>query len=355
MRILFIDRSTKLETVNDLSSRARGGMVTSLFKVSDYLSDIGHSVYVLGDIKHLGTTASGVQWSNDLENVSLSFDVLVCNRGTGSGYSDINARHRVLWTHDLPHAGFIPEPKTIKAFSATVFMSEYAERVWRDFYRDIGKSFLIPNGVDKSVFYPREKDLGYMIFASAPNRGLKRLPFVFDCIESKIGDSVRMSAYSNLKKLHPGEVDPDLRNEEEDGFSIIYNRVAESKVNLKDPIPQNHLAEEIGSAGLMILPTDYPEICSNVILQSLASGTPIITTGGLGSSGEWIKHGRNGMLTKWLPVDYMIYQVDLIRNAVKVLQDKGLHRKLIDGARKTKILSWKEVGEKWDRMLRKLS
>ena len=62
MRIIFIDRSTKLETINDLSSRARGGMVTSLFKVSDYLSDIGHSVYVLGDIKHPGTTASGVQW-----------------------------------------------------------------------------------------------------------------------------------------------------------------------------------------------------------------------------------------------------------------------------------------------------
>ena len=355
MRILFIDRSTKLETVNDLSSRARGGMVTSLFKISDYLSERGHSVYVLGDIKHPGITPSGVRWVDGQDSMPVDYDVLVCNRGTGSGYSDINAKHRILWTHDLPHAGFIPEPKTIKAFSATVFMSKYAERVWRDFYRDIGKSFLIPNGVDKDIFYQREKDLGYMIFASAPNRGLKRLPFIFDCIESRIGDSVRMSAYSNLKKLHPGEVDQEIRNEEEDGFSIIYNRVAESKVSLKDPIPQKQLAEEIGSAGLMILPTDYPEICSNVILQSLASGTPIITTGSLGSSGEWIKHGKNGMLTKWHPVDYMIYQVDLIRNATKVLEDKKLHRKLIAGAQKTKILSWKEVGEKWETMLRKLS
>lgn len=353
MRICFLDLSCCLETVHDLEANPRGGMVSSLFKVSDYLSSQGHDVWVIADIKNTGRTYSGTTWVDSLRDSIKNVDFLVCNRGVGDGYPEVNAKHRILWTHDLPHAGFIQNPKTIKAFT-TVFMSGYAERIWRDFYKDIEKSFTIPNGVDKSIFYPREKDLGYIIFSSAPNRGLKRLPFIFDCIESRMKKPIRMSAYSNLKKLHPGEVDPEIRDEEEDGFSIIYNRVAESKVSLLDPIPQKQLAEEFGCASLMILPTDYPEICSNTILQALSSGIPIVTTGNLGSAGEWIRNGWNGFITKWHPVDYMVYQVELIRHAVKILEDEKLHRKMIENAAKTKIYSWEEIGQRWDRMLHRL-
>ena len=348
MRILFIDRSTKLESVDDLQTRARGGMVTSLFKVSDYLSHNGNDVYVISDIKEGGKTRSGVKWINGTEDFPTDCDFLVCNRGVGSGYSDIKARHRILWTHDLPHAGFIPEPKTIKAFSATVFMSRYAERVWRDFYRDIGRSFLIPNGVDKGIFFPRQKDFNYLIFASAPNRGLSRLPFLFDCIESRIKRPIRMKAFSNLKKLHPGEVGS------EDGFSAVYNQITESRVELCDPVPQRQLSEELGRAGLMIMPTDYPEICSNIILQSLACGTPVVTTGQLGSSCEWIKDGWNGSLTKWTPADYMVYQVDLIRWAVKILENESLHHRMMNNAAKTKIHTWDQIGDLWNTMLSRL-
>lgn len=349
MRICFIDRSTKLETVNDLESRARGGMVTSLFKVSDYLSS-RHKVVVFADIEYDGVTNSGTLWVNGSgalnHGVPDSFDFLICNRGVHNGYPEIQAKHRILWTHDLPHSGFIPEPKTIKAFSATVFMSQYAERIWRDFYKDIGKSFYIPNGVDKDVFYPREKDSRYLIFASAPNRGLKRLPFIFDCIRARLDRDVYMRVFSRLSVLHP--------NEGEDTFSDIYNEVAESDVEHCDPLPQSEFSEELGKAALMILPSDYPEICSNVILQSLASGTPVITTGNLGSAGEWVKHGVNGMLTKWYPHDYMAYQVDIIRNAVEVLDNPKHHKRLCDNAAKTKIYSWDHIGAMWERMLNRL-
>jgi glycosyltransferase involved in cell wall biosynthesis len=349
LRICFIDRSTKLESVRDLEIKARGGMVTSLFKVTDYLSSKGHDVCVIGDIKERGWSKFGTLWlDKDLPFLSdYMWDVLVCNRGIGSGYSDIRAKHRVLWTHDLPHSGFIPEPKTIKAFSATIFMSEYAEKIWRKFYKDIGKSFQIPNGVDKSIFYPREKDLNYLIYASAPNRGLQRLPFIFDCIQVRSKRPVYMRAYSNLSKLHP--------NEGEDTFSVVYNEVRESKVNLCDPIPQSEFSEEIGKAGLMILPTDYPEICSNVILQAFASGTPIVTTGNLGSSNEWVRHSKNGLLTDFNPQDYMVYQVEIIRSATKVLENESLHRKLINGASKTKVHDWSEIGRQWEKMLSRLN
>lgn len=343
MRICFLDRSTKLETVNDLETRPRGGMVSSLFKVSDYLARQGHSVSVVSDISQGGRTRAGVVWAN--EYPEDQFDVLVCNRGVG-GF-DIKAKHRVLWTHDLPHAGQIPEPKNIKAFSV-VFMSKYAEKIWRYYYRDIGKSFHIPNGVDKNIFYPRIKDFGYLIYASAPNRGLKRLPLIFDAIQARVKRHVYMRAYSNLTKLHPNEVD------EKDDLSETYNAVRSSKVKLCDPIPQKDLAEELGRASLMILPSSYPEICSNVVLQSIACGTPIVTTGRLGSVQEWIS-SSTGVLTEWQPHDYMAYTLNVVRESVRILENEKLHRRLIENAANTKIHTWDEIGGLWQRMLEKLS
>lgn len=341
MRICFVDLSTHLNSIHDLETKGRGGIVTSLFKVSDYLSQRGHDVWVLSDVKEKGQTSHGTKWVSEPPD---ALDMLVCNRGTGPGYPDIQAKHRLLWTHDLPHAGYLDVPKIIKAFSATVFMSEYAETIWRYYYKDIGRSFLIPNGVDKDIFYPREKDLSYLIYCSAPNRGLKELPFLFDCLKQTVKRTLRMRAYSNLSKLHPGE---------EDTFSEDYKLFEGSGVELLEPIPQKELAEEIGKAGLMIIPSQYPEICSNSILQSIVSGTPVVTTGNLGSSYEWV-NDCNGRLTDWMPHDYMVYKIDLLRKASKILNNESIHRKLIRGCLNTKIFTWEEIGDQWERMLKKL-
>lgn len=338
MRILFIDKSTQLKTVRDLERRARGGMVSSLFAVTDYLARNKCLVEVLGGIEQEGQTKSGVSW---ISEPTGRYDVLVTNRGTGSGYPYVDARHRVLWTHDLPHSGFIPDPRTIRAFDCTVFMSTYAERVWRAFYKEIGKSVFIPNGVDKDVFGPIDKDRGYLVYASAPNRGLKHLPLIFDAVDARADIHVYCRAFSKLSVLHP--------NEGDDSFD--YQSIEESNVELCDPVPQKVLSDHLGRAGLLLMPTGYPEICSNIVLQSLASGTPVITTGNLGATPEWVKHGRNGMLTKWQTNDYMIHSLEMVRNAVQVLNNERLHNKLIRGALRTKVLTWQEVGAKWLKLM----
>lgn len=367
MRILFIDLSTKLKNIDELSNRARGGMITSLHQVSKALSQSHskHFVDIIADIEEPDFFYENgpVRWFNPeaaRDGCSMgepydSYDFLVCNRGIGDGWPQIKARRRILWTHDLPHNGFIPEPRNIRAFSRVVFMSKYAERVWRAFYPDIGKSVMIPNGVDKSIFCPpvRPKDLHKMIYFSAPNRGLKKLPFIFDAIRHRLAEfgsryeeTFSMTAYSNMAKLHPNEVE-----DHGDGFDLDYKEVGESDVQLHDPVPQFQLAEVLRSAGLMILPTAYPEICSNAILQSLACGTPVLTTGNLGSAGEWIRDGRNGALTDFQPHDYMIHTVEIVRKAVEILTDPEKHLGMILAASKTKILSWEEVGAKWLKML----
>jgi glycosyltransferase involved in cell wall biosynthesis len=322
-------------------------MITSLFKISDYLSQY-HDVTVLSDIKNPGVTKAGVFWIN--EHNLESYDVLVLNRGIGDGYPQIRAKHRILWTHDLPHNGFIPDPRNIRPFHV-VFMSKYAERIWRTFYKDIQKSTIIPNGVDKELFknYGYERD--QLIFASAPNRGLKRLPLIYEAINTRT--PIKMKAFSNLKVLHPNEAAHQEKENIKDSFELDYKSCEEVGIQVHKPISQRRLAQQLAMSKLMIMPTDYPEICSNIILQSLACGTPIITTGNLGSSQEWVNR-KNGRLTTYLPHDYMVYQIETVRNAVDVLENDKLHKKLVKGALKTKILDWNQVGAKWNKLINRL-
>jgi glycosyltransferase involved in cell wall biosynthesis len=214
-------------------------------------------------------------------------------------------------------------------------MSGYAEQLWRAYYPDIGHSVRITNGVDRKIFYPRQKDMRYLIYASAPNRGLDKLPLIVSAVREKV--PVHMKAFSRLSALHP--------NEGNDEFD--YASIQAEGLERCDPVPQEVLADELGKASAMILPTGYPEICSNVVLQSLASGTPVITTGGLGATPEWVRHGKNGMLTGFLPHDYMIHSLEMVRNTVSVLEDEKLHKRLIQGALQTRIPTWGEIGRKW--------
>lgn len=338
MRIIFTDGTTSLESVHDLETRGRGGIVTSLFKVSDYLANAGHDVTVHSDIKHMGVTDAGVKWNDEIWG---EYDALITNRSVGFGYFNIRAKKRILWTHDLPHHGFIPEPKNMVAFDRVVFLSKYAEGIWRTFYPTIGKSEFITNGVDKGIFYPRSKDMGRMIYLSAPNRGLEKLPVILDLLRSRVSDELELDAYSNLTKLHPGE-----------GTDVFdYKSVDDSGVTLCDPVTSDALANRLGRAVLMILPSAYPETCGNAMLQSLVCGTPVITTGSLGAAPEWIKHGKNGMLTKYVPHDYVVHTEEIARNAESVLSSPKLYAKLVRGALRTKIFDWTEIGRKWERML----
>jgi len=150
-----------------------------------------------------------------------------------------------------------------------------------------------------------------------------------------------------MAKMHPNEI-------KDNDYASDYEKIKDSSVILKDPVPQDGFAEIIGRAGLMVLPTDYPEICSNVVLQSLASGTPIVTTGNLGATCEWVKHLKNGFLTDFHVHDYMIHTVEIVRGLTTILGNEKLHRKLIKGASNTKIYSWQQIGAKWEKMFKKI-
>lgn len=347
MKILFIDFSTGLDDLRAMQTRGRGGMINSLFKVPDALSQLGHDTYVLSDIQSGGVTPAGTRWWTAREFKYLDYDVLVANRGIGDGYPTITAKHRILWTHDLPHLGFIDDPDKMARFDMTVFMSGYADRVWRTHFPFIGKSKTIPNGVDKSIFYPREKDLGKLIYFFHPMRGLKRLPIIVTGVAAKTARRIRCDAYSSI---YHGEGTDDHMEAWAPGFDE-----EAPELRIMPALPIERIAEEVGTAGLCLMPTGYPEICSNSVLQSLFSGTPIVTTGGLGATPEWVQDGFNGRLTEFTPADYMAYYMEFTRAVIAIINDEGRHREMIECAAQTPgILTWEEVGAKWDLMIQSL-
>ncbi len=351
MKVLFVDYNTHVQDLNEMISRGRGGMTNSLFKVPDALARLGVETYVLSDAKKGGKTPSGTVWI-DVDHMNevyhRTYDVMVTNRGIGNGFFSITAKHRVLWTHDLPHNGFVEMPELLKQFSKVVFMSNYAERVWRTFYKDIGESVIISNGVDKDMFYPRKKDLNYIIYFSHPIRGMKRLPLLISSVKERLGRDIYCKVFSNFytnESLNDDHMDKYPMDAEESDC-----------VEYHDMIPINEIAEEVGKAGLMVLPTGYPEICSNAILQSLVSGTPIVTTGNIGSAPEWILHDYNGYLTTFTPADYVVHSIEMARGIIHCIQDEIKHREMIANATKTgNIPTWDEVGGLWFKMLNQLS
>lgn len=342
-RVLFLDLSTGLGTLEGYNG-AVGGRVGSLRIVSDYLAREGWRVEVLSDCAP-GETTAGARWVDRPEG---RYDVLVLNRGLGRGYAEIDARHRVLWTHDLPHTGYVQDARHPRMLSGVVYMSRYGRDVWRTAFPSLGRGVIIPNGVDRKLFRPIEKDLDLIVYASAPNRGLSRLPLILDAVRTRSRPDVYLVAYSNLAKLHPVEVG------ETDENACIYAEIVASDVDLRDPIPQPLLAGQLARAGMMILPTGYPEICSNIVLQALSCGVPIVTTGHLGATPEWVS-ARNGSLTRYQPHDYMVYTMEIVRNASAILNDVRRHRSLIDGASRTPVWSWDKVGHAWHKYLSRFS
>jgi glycosyltransferase involved in cell wall biosynthesis len=349
MKILFVDMTTSLESFQDLKIRARGGMVSSLYLLPNVLSKLNNEVHVLSDVHVGGTTDDGVVWYTRNDEGLLAkqkYDFLVLNRQTyTNGFPEITAKHRILWVHDMVHGGWISDPDYAKNLTATVFMSEYSTRTWKYYYKGIERYFTIPNGVDKTLFKPGKKDHDKIVFFSAPNRGLEFLPLILNPVREATGRDLKLTAFSNMTVLHPQET------RERDKFAQMYEKVKSEGIDLRDPVPQAELAEFVAESGLMLKPNNYAEICSNSTLQSLACGTPIITTA-IGADKEWVQNGINGMISKYTYAsDGPVFLLEMIRIVIDVLEKKENHQKMIKAAPKTKnVLTWEEVGDQWNKM-----
>ncbi|AFO59065.1 MULTISPECIES: glycosyltransferase family 4 protein [unclassified Natrinema] len=134
-----------------------------------------------------------------------------------------------------------------------IFNSKLTESVWKDEYRISSSTHTVYNGVDQEIFYPRDvPDEGYVLFVgNSPRKGL-----------------------------------PKVRKFARDGPHPVYvvGDITESK-NLRTigRVDQSELAKYYSSALATVHPANF-EAFGNVILESLACGTPVVVSDQCGAA-----------------------------------------------------------------------
>lgn len=349
MKVLFAD-ATEGFTPTRRSEKPCGGILTSMAIIPKYLASKGMEVTVKSTFSEK-CEVDGVKYVPIGEREKLpKWDVLVINRN-GINLPIVRYAHSigskvVWWLHDIVDMRYL-EDKAYDEVDKIVALSHYCKTSYAKFY-DIPESrfVVIPNGVEKAVFYPgkfEDRKLRRMILASAPVKGFVPIEATWVNVQRQFKDA-DLLIYSNQSlhdKQNMGTHDAFLKGMEELGAKV------------QSPVPQNILADKMRGAGCLLMPNSYPEICSNLLLQAQACGLPVISSN-IGSAGEFIKSGETGILTEEYPHDMWLWVKFYVKAVVELFNDQDKQRMISENAPKN-VLSWEDVGEKWHEMVQSIN
>lgn len=147
------------------------------------------------------------------------------------------------------------EKQSIDSADRLIFNSYLSKNIWMNQYECQADSVVIHNGVDTDLFYPRETTISkeYLLFVGDQERkGL-----------SKIQDFASISPFPIYVV---GNTDPKVANTKYLGY-----------------LDQEELARYYSSAKATIHPALF-EAFGNVVLESLACGTPVVASPNCGAS-----------------------------------------------------------------------
>jgi len=343
MRILFAD-GTKGFSPTRLKEKATGGILGSLTIIPRHLAAKGHEVFVKSEFAEQ-VVVDGVTYCGKSEALP-KWDVIVLNRNYMDAsivaYSKKIGAKVVWWLHDIVDFRYL-EDNSFKFVDKIVALSDYCKRSYSQFY-DLPESLftIIPNGVDRSVFYPgpyEQRIKHRVIMASALIKGYVPVETTWTNLKRHF-PSADLVIYSN-QNLH------DFENSSlQDAF---LRRMTELKAQVFQPVAQPVLAEIMRSAWALLMPNNYPEICSNLLLQARACGLPIITSN-IGSASEFIDNGKTGIISDCYPHDMHLWVKKYAEATIRLCMDDALHRRISEAASKG-IADWNTIGEKWNELL----
>jgi glycosyltransferase involved in cell wall biosynthesis len=162
--------------------------------------------------------------------------------------------------------------------SAVIAVSEALKRKAEAIGVPSSRVHIIPNGVDTSVFYPRNRlaaraRLGWpegipcilSVGRLSPIKGFELLIETMAALHASLGSALCCFIVGE------GELRPALERQ-------IARLGLENVVRLCGRVPQVELAEWYSAADAFCL-LSHNEGCPNVVLESLACGTPVVATG----------------------------------------------------------------------------
>lgn len=341
MNVLFIDGTAGF-TPNRLTTKPSGGIITSLTLIPRYLARNGVRVVVASE-HTMEEEIDGVLYTPIIRQMDRDADVVVFNRNIFNRQMEsmFPKSKKVWWLHDIVDHRYM-EDDSYQKMDRIVALSKYCRDSYQDFFgMDPRKFVVIPNGADKEVFRPGAvQDPHLYICASATVKGLYPMAFTWHNL-LRHDSRAELRIYSS-QKLHDREDGKAAKGQIEE--------LQKGGAKILDPIPQAELAEVLGRARALLMPNHYPEICSNLILQAQACGTPVVTTN-IGSAGEFIQHRKTGMLTNRLPHDMFWWWKDYAEQAAEIQASDTLYQKIHDNAPRA-VKSWDDIGAEWLRLLK---
>ncbi|MDM7915101.1 MAG: glycosyltransferase family 4 protein [Candidatus Eisenbacteria bacterium] len=171
------------------------------------------------------------------------------------------------------------------------------------------RAIVVPNPVDRAMFRPAPNRRPTILYAGRlhPGKGVGLLIDAFGRI-ARERDGVE------LLILGTGEEHESLERKAE-------REVPGRRVRFLGSRPQDEVAQHLGSALVLVLPSLVTEGNPKIVLEALASGTPIVATRVPGNT-DLIEDGRQGLLVP--PGDVNA----LYRALSRILEDEALRASL---------------------------
>lgn len=182
----------------------------------------------------------------------------------------------------------------------TIAVSEWLRELAADLGVPRERVRVIPNGVDRSIFHPRDRH------AARDALGLPRdRPIVVSVggFVADKGHELVLDLLPALRRVHPGLIYVAVGNPGggESRLRSIERRIAAEGLNdcvrLAVARPHDEIAQWLAAADAFCLATAR-EGCSNAILEALACGVPVVTTR-VGGNADLIRDGVNGFLVPY--------------------------------------------------------
>lgn len=287
MRIWFLARSHLPFSPGSVHTRRIGGGEIALYYVTKGLAGLGHDVAVVNrcgpeaglyeGVRYYDAAAGAAHWQAEARRKPP--DVLVvCRRMVDVGLG-IPARAKVFWAHDSQGVPMQPPPRGVgprlaiawgrttgKWFHRRVdrifVISQYLAAVFRWLFRaPAEKLVVIPVGIDTDLFAGPSRPRAPLRFihTSAPDRGLAHLlQEIFPAIRRSFPD-----AELHLYSYQP--LDP-------------YKRYATPGVRFHGWAPKPELVRSLQESTLMLYPSIAEEMGCIAVLESMAAGTPAVTS-----------------------------------------------------------------------------
>lgn len=222
--------------------------------------------------------------------------------------------------------------KYLKKINGLFAISETAKKAMEPYFP--GEYAIIPAGVDTEVFNPNVKERDDL------EEGYPRVLFLGRLDERK-GVIVMINAFKKLLTLKPkaqlviagkGPLDSEARN-------LAKHLKIENSVEFKGFIPFGEIPSYYKSADIYCSPALGGESFGIVLLEAMASGTPVVASNIHGYS-QVVKDNENGLLFETGDED------DIVKKIIQLADDKALREKCIkNGFTLADKYSWENVAK----------